>query len=384
MTSLRKGNEFDEGGRKMSTTKEKEGLYESLRDHYTAGGRFELPRRREVLHILELRFTPEEAELALSIPVIGQGRISLEHLAERTGKGEAELRGMVDSLLAKGILYMERSRDEGREVYCLWDFFYSMYTPLFGDGLIDDSRRKVTELREKLWNAGNSYSSYPSTYPNARIMPYEPALDPAAEAAPWERYSHYINNAEAICVVACGCRMSTDRCKEPVYVCIHFNRQAEYWINYRGGRPLSKEEALQLLEDSVRGGLVVTGANDQEAPLVFCLCCRDCCVLLRPFIENFNTNSFARSNFMPYWDLEKCRVCNTCLRACPAGAIGRHLAHDEGERDHMVVMPDRCIGCGVCSAACPRGAITLKRVRDFVPEPTRKQAVARNAAERIW
>lgn len=368
----------------MATTKQKEGLYGSLREHYTADGRFALPQRKELLQLLELRYTPEEAQLALSIPVIGQGRISVEDLAERTGKGEAELRGMLDSLLAKGVLYMERRRDDGREVYCLWDFFYSMYTPLFGDGLIDDTKRKVTELREKMWDAGTSYLMYSSTYPFARIMPYEPTLDPAAEVAPYERYSYYVNNAQAICVVACGCRMSIDHCNEPVYVCIHFDRQAEYWIKHRRGRALTKEEALQLIEDSVRGGLVVTGANDQEMPLVFCLCCRDCCVILRPFIENFNTNSFARSNFMPHWDLEKCRVCNTCLRACPVGAIGRHVAHDEGGRDHQVVMPERCIGCGVCSAVCPRGAITLKSVRDVVPEPTRKQAVGKHVAERIW
>jgi len=359
-------------------------LYEKLREHYTIGGGYHLPRRKEVLQLLELRYTEEEAQLALSIPVIGRGRIRLEDLAERTGKGEVEVRDMLDTLLAKGVLYMERSRDDGQEVYCLWDFFYSMNTPLFGDGLVDDTKRKVTELRDKMWDAGASYLMHPSTYPNARIMPYEPTLDPAAEVAPYERYSYYVNNAQAICVVACGCRMSTDRCKEPVYVCMHFDRQAEYWIKYRRGRALNKEEALQLIEDSVRGGLVVTGANDQEMPLVFCHCCRDCCVILRPFIENFNTNSFARSNFMPHWDPEKCRVCNTCLRACPVGAIGRHLSHDEGERDHQIVMPERCIGCGVCSAACPREAITLKRVRSVVPEPIRKQALGQHVAQRAW
>ncbi len=368
----------------MATGSDVKSSYESLREHYTAGGRFALPQRKEVLQLLELRCTPQEAQLALSIPVIGQGRISLEALANKTGKGEVELRGMLDDLLAKGILYMERSREEGQEVYCLWDFFYSMVTPLFGDGLIDDTRRKVTELRDKLWDAGTSYLQFPSTYPNSRVMPYEPTLDPAAEVAPYERYSYYVNNAQAICVVACGCRMSTDRCKEPVYVCMHFDRQADYWIKYRRGHALTKEEALQLIEDSVRGGLVVTGANSQEMPLVFCLCCRDCCVILRPFIENFNTNSFARSNFIPHWDLEKCKICNTCLKGCPVGAIGRHLSHEEGERDHQMVMPDRCIGCGVCSAVCPRGAITLKRVRDAVPEPNRKQAVGRQGAERMW
>jgi len=336
------------------------------------------------MQILELMFTPEEAELALAIPVIGQGRISLEDLAEKVGMGEAEVWGMLESLLSKGILYMELHRDTGEEVYCLWDWGYSSSTPMFGDGILDDMKRKGAELRDKMWDAGNSYSGG-STYPIAgRIMPYEPTLDPASRVPEYERYSHYVNNADRICVVACGCRMSVDRCAKPVWNCMHFDRQAEYWIKYRRGIELTKEEALQKIEDSVREGLVVTGANTQEQPLVFCLCCRECCAVLRPFIENFNTNAIARSNYLPQWDLEKCKVCSTCQKACPPEAIGRHLSHEEDERDHMIVMPDRCIGCGVCSAVCPREAITLKRVREAVPEPTLKEAIARNRAEMVW
>ena len=371
----------------MATTKQKteeeKNLYGKLRGHYTADGRFDLPQRKELIDILELRYTPEEAKLALSIPVIGQGRISLEQLAEKTGKGEPEIQSMLESLLSKGLLYMERSRDEEQEVYCLWDLIYSMYTPLFGDGVIDDTKRKVTELREKLWQAGLPYLLNPS-HPINRVMPYEPGIDSSAQVAPYERYSYYVNNSKAICVVACGCRMSTDLCKAPVYVCIHFDRQAEYWIKYRRGRALTKEEALQLIEDSVKAGLVVTGANDQAMPLVFCLCCRDCCVVLRPYIENFIPGAVAGSNFMPHWDVEKCRVCATCQKACPVGAIGRHLAHEEDERDHMIVVEERCIGCGVCTAACPRGAITLKRVREVVPVPTRRQSMIEHQANQIW
>ena len=364
----------------MTTKTKTKSLYEDLREHYHVG-----MQRKEVMQIIELMFTPEEAELALAIPVISQGRISLEDVAEKVGRWEAEVWSMLESLLSKGILYMERHRDDGREVYCLWNWGYSLMTPMFGDGIIDDTKRKVAELREKLWDAGLSYHNNPSTYPaGGRIMPYEPRLDPASQVPEYERYSHYVNNAQAICVVACGCRMSVDRCKEPAWVCMHFDRQAEYWIKYRRGHELTKEEALQLIEDSIRGGLVVTGANTQEQPLVFCLCCRDCCVVLRPFIQNFNTNCIARSNYVPQWDLEKCKICSTCQKACPVGAIGRHLSHEEGERDHMIVMPDRCIGCGVCSAVCPREAITLERVRETVPEPTAREAVARSRAERAW
>ena len=74
-------NSNNKGGLMTSKTKTKN-VYEDLREHYLADGLYILPQRKEVMQIIELMFTPEEAELALAIPVIGQGRINLEALAE--------------------------------------------------------------------------------------------------------------------------------------------------------------------------------------------------------------------------------------------------------------------------------------------------------------
>ncbi len=43
---------------------------------------------------------------------------------------------------------------------------------------------------------------------------------------------------------------------------------------------------------------------------------------------------------------ERCRVCYTCVRECPAKAIGI----SDGQAD---VIPERCIGCGICEMKCP-------------------------------
>ncbi len=51
---------------------------------------------------------------------------------------------------------------------------------------------------------------------------------------------------------------------------------------------------------------------------------------------------------------ERCRVCFTCVRECPAKAI-RIM---EGQAE---VMPERCIGCGNCVRVCSQNA---KQVRD--------------------
>ncbi|MDI9613917.1 MAG: [Fe-Fe] hydrogenase large subunit C-terminal domain-containing protein [Acidobacteriota bacterium] len=46
---------------------------------------------------------------------------------------------------------------------------------------------------------------------------------------------------------------------------------------------------------------------------------------------------------------ERCRVCYTCVRECPAKAIGI----SEGQAR---VIPERCIGCGNCASVCSQGA----------------------------
>ncbi|MFW5878197.1 MAG: [Fe-Fe] hydrogenase large subunit C-terminal domain-containing protein [Myxococcota bacterium] len=46
---------------------------------------------------------------------------------------------------------------------------------------------------------------------------------------------------------------------------------------------------------------------------------------------------------------ERCRVCYTCVRECPAKAI--RIAEGQAE-----VIPERCIGCGNCVSVCSQGA----------------------------
>lgn len=69
---------------------------------------------------------------------------------------------------------------------------------------------------------------------------------------------------------------------------------------------------------------------------------------------------------------ERCRMCYTCVRECPAKAI--RVANLQAE-----VIPDRCIGCGHCVQVCSQGAkkvaSDLEYVYALLRSPARVAAV---------
>ena len=65
---------------------------------------------------------------------------------------------------------------------------------------------------------------------------------------------------------------------------------------------------------------------------------------------------------------ERCRLCYTCVRECPAKAI--RIAAGQAQ-----VLADRCIGCGNCVVACPTGAMRLVRKQQETVPPLDTEAL---------
>lgn len=359
-------------------------LYERLRQHYDKGASY-VPHRRESAQILQLIFTPPEAELALSIPMQSQGRASLKEIAEKSGRDKEELQELLEKMAQKGIVFVRTSKSLGEPFYALWEINRLLYTTTYGDGVDNDEKRLIATLREKLWAAGWPYMLYSSTFPITRVLPFEGGIGSTEKIAPFESASHFVEQASLIATIACACRVSTRRCDKPINNCIHFDGEAEHLIRYKNGKIISKEECLRLIEASVKQGLVMTVGNQQDRIGSICTCCPTCCLFLRPYIENNIPNALAKSNFLPHFDAEKCKLCLTCKKNCPVGAIGVHLSHSSSDpKEHTMVIEERCIGCGVCTAVCPRGAIRLKKVRNLLPAPNAAAALTQHFAQRKW
>ncbi|MBK7029456.1 MAG: GHKL domain-containing protein [Bacteroidales bacterium] len=76
-------------------------------------------------------------------------------------------------------------------------------------------------------------------------------------------------------------------------------------------------------------------------------------------IGSDRTNLEAEFNKLVFTIKEKCRVCYTCVRECPAKAI--RITGGQAE-----IIADRCIACGNCIKVCSQGAKVFRKEIDAV------------------
>ncbi len=336
------------------------------------------------MKILEMVYTPEEAELlcsAFNLPFVDAKTV--EQVAEETGKSVDYVGNVFEKLAENGALFEFTSSRDGKTYYSMLPYVPGIFELHMNDGVITDEKREHAKIHEKMyphwgWELGAS------NYPFMRVIPIEEKLDVQTEILPFEKVSKYIEEARSIAVNPCACRLSAHNCDKPIEVCFSFDRFADYMIKHRKGKKVTKEEALEILKKTEDAGLIHTISNQQERPNFICNCCTDCCILLRGISELHNPRAIAKSNFIPEINREACRLCETCVKWCPLQALYRHYPHSEDlSDDRIMILEERCIGCGICAHKCPHDAIKLVRVREEIPEKTGREAMMRIETERI-
>ena len=332
--------------------------------------------------ILELLFSPAEAELARRLP----GRPTpVGTLSRRLGVPPDELAGQLGEMARRGVvLDVERN---GERYFALPPVVIGFFEFVFMRVREDVPLGELARLFERYMTESDRFarSVFDGETQLARSFVHEPALPEghATEILDWERASEVVGSATAVGVSVCACRHKASHlgtaCDRPLEICLSLNYAAEAAEHMGAARLVSNAEGLRLLEEARDAGLAHTGDNVQHKVTFICNCCPCCCGFMQAIRGLGIRNAVATSNWLACIDPDACRGCGRCAEACPVGAV-ELVEREEGEGTRKVARLEErvCLGCGVCHSRCKFGAVTMRprEQRVYAPETLFDRMVA--------
>ena len=314
------------------------------------------------MRILKHLFTPEQAEIALSLGFYPDNLKKLGRKLKKYSKEELEKR--LDEMYFNGLINRGIRNEEGVDVkyYTLTQLAVGMYEYQL-NRLTPDFFKDV----EQYFEEGFLDEFNKTRIPQIRTIPIEQTVEHEQAIASYDDLKSVIETIGGpIAVATCICRKGTDLIGDPCKKtdlresCFSFRTAAKVYIEKGLGREISKEEAIKILEKAQEDGLVLQPGNSQR-PMNICTCCGCCCGVLSHQNKLEEPAQFFASNFYAKVNPEECIGCGTCEERCNMDAV--HV-----EDAIAVVNLARCIGCGACVPTCTSEAIKLyKKQEEIVP-----------------
>ncbi|HOX27922.1 MAG TPA: 4Fe-4S binding protein [bacterium] len=306
-----------------------------------------------IVKIWSLLCNEEEASILLAMPG------PVESIALKTGMGVGAVEESLSRLFMRGVAFEENGADG-----IVWSRPKGLIH--FHDSTV--IWKEAPETLKVLWKEfmDEEYPMFVSMVKKAglgpfmRVVPVNKKIESGTEILPYEDAAEIVKKAKKIAVVECRCRMTRGKCDANREVCLQLNEFAEYMVKRGSGRIITNDEAIAILDDAERAGLIHAAENRSSGTRVLCNCCTCCCLMLGPMIKY---GAFANpSRYVAVVSESECSGCGMCESRCRTQAI-------KVEADFAVVDDKKCIGCGLCSTACPTEAISLKEIRSkqFIP-----------------
>lgn len=316
------------------------------------------------LKLLAKLFSVEEAELACHLTLAA---CAARTIAESVGWEEQRVFTMLKTMTKKGLI--EAEKGEKNLCFKLIPFVVGFYERQ--NGRIDAD---FAQLFEAYYHEGFHLMMdlKPSVH---RVVPIEKSIPVNIEVMPYERASVYIERARSWGVLPCICRVQRrligKACRHTEENCLVFSQKPNAFKQTETIRELSKEEALEILANAGKEGLVHSTANVQNGVTYICNCCTCSCTIMRGIAEYGHLNALGRSDFTIAIDSSLCSGCSLCIERCPFNALQLQ------EKDGLChVDPLHCYGCGLCVSVCSSGALSL-----MAKSPDQCEPLARNESE---
>jgi len=320
------------------------------------------------IKILKHIFSPEEAEIACCLSYKFEPLKTIVSRAGHRVNSSDELEKSLDRIQKKGGI--ESRIKNGKMHYCnaplvvgMYEFQLNRLTPDF----IEDFNEYTSDKK-----FGIEFLS--TKLPQMRTIPVAKSIHPQHNASTFDEVAALLQQAEEPFVIfECICRkkksLAGHTCKvtDRKETCLAVGSMARTALRSGSGREITREDALSIIEQNQKQGLVLQPSNSQKAEFI-CSCCGCCCGMLGIHQALPKPMEFWASNFYAAVDRATCEGCGACVKRCQVDAV-----KVSAKKQPAVLDLDRCLGCGVCVPACPTQSITLvKKPAEVRPPQTRE------------
>jgi len=298
------------------------------------------------LRLLAKLFSEEDVALASTLTVEPR---SLTEIASQHQLSKAEAKQRLIGMVKRGLIDIRREEGVG----------FAFHLIPFVVGFYERQNAKIDEEFAELFEQyyHESFHTTMLTEPSVhRIIPLEKAIPVDIDVMPYEKASTYLDQARSWGVLDCICRVQKkligQGCDHSVRNCLVFSPKPHAFARSEEIETLTREEALEVLAEADREGLVHSVNNAQSEVYYVCNCCTCSCGVLRGMVEYGSENSIARSDFYAKVEEEDCTGCEACLDRCQFHAM--QMADGLCQVDRLA-----CYGCGLCISACETNALSL-------------------------
>lgn len=286
--------------------------------------------------------TDEMAEVALKMGV--RKPKTLPELVKITGMDEKYLEELLNKMAFNGVIEYNWENPKHEKQYVL---------PMFVPGSAEFANMNDTVLEEhpemgrffermsRIPLEGLTHMVPPGGAGiGMHVIPVQKEVDMCNEAISLEKISYWLDKYEGKYAASpCSCRKSRKTFDEgcaddPADWCVAVGDMADYVVETgKGGRYITKEEALEIFKKAEDNGFVhqITNIDGEDKIFAICNCNVNVCYALRTS-QLFNTPNMSRSAYVAHVNKQNCVACGRCVEYCPAGALslGQKLCRKDG------------------------------------------------------
>ncbi|MEY8365428.1 FAD-dependent oxidoreductase [Anaerovoracaceae bacterium 41-7] len=295
--------------------------------------------------------TDEMAEVALKMGV--RKPKTLDQMVELTKMDRDHLEELLEQMAVNGVLEYNWENPEHVKQYVL-----PMFVP--GNAEFSNMNLQMLQAHPEVGRFFERMSRLPlekitpmvppgGAGIGMHVIPVEKAIEMENESISLEHISYWLDKYEGKYAASpCSCRYSRQTYDEgcaddPEGWCVAMGDMADYVVETnKGGRYVTKEEALDIFRQAEENGFVhqITNIDGEDKIFAICNCNVNVCYALRTS-QLFNTPNMSASAYRARVKTDNCVACGRCVEYCPAGAVklGQKLCQKDGSKVEYPKIP---------------------------------------------